>query len=165
MVDMQSDSRELCYKISLSEGEVVNLRNRDGDEVELTAEEFAGLVNHTSDKDYEREEREYIQINLPKEALIKEYEKASLFMMPTNSKYKGYSYYLPNSVVRENAQTEDGSMTAGIAEDFTVTLRKDKRKSKFPRRSLRGLSAIRTMRTITRTYRNGRIPRTAERRR
>ena len=131
LVDIQSDSRELCYKISLSEGEVVNLRNRDGDEVELTAEEFAGLVNHTSDKDYERKEREYIQINLPKEALIKEYEKASLFMMPTNSKYKGYSYYLPNSVVRENAQAEDGSLTAGIAEDFTVTLRKDKEEIKI----------------------------------
>lgn len=131
LVDMQSDSRELCYKITLNEGEVVNLRNRDGDEVELTAEEFAGLVNHTSDKDYERKEREYIQINLPKEALIKEYEKASLFMMPTNSKYKGYSYYLPNSVVRENAQAEDGSLTAGIAEDFTVTLRKDKEEIKM----------------------------------
>ena len=139
LVDMQSDSRELCYKISLSEGEVVNLRNRDGDEVELTAEEFAGLVNHTSDKDYEREEREYIQINLPKEALIKEYEKASLFMMPTNSKYKGYSYYLPNSVVRENAQTEDGSMTAGIAEDFTVTLRKDKEEIKISAQEFKGL--------------------------
>ena len=131
LVDMQSDSRELCYRISLSEGEVVNLRNRDGDEVELTAEEFAGLVNHTSDKDYERKEREYIQINLPKEAFIKEYEKASLFMMPANSKYKGYSYYLPNSVVRENAQAEDGSMTANIAEDFTVTLRKDKEEIKI----------------------------------
>ena len=126
IVDMQSDTRELCYKITLNADEVVNLHNRDGDEVELTAEEFAALVNHTSDKDYEHEEREYIQVNLPKEALIKEYEKASLFMMPTNSKYKGYSYYLPNSVVRENAQIEDGSMTAGIAEDFTVTLRKDK---------------------------------------
>ena len=139
LVDMQSDSRELCYKITLNEGEVVNLRNRDGDEVELTAEEFAGLVNHTSDKDYERKEREYIQINLPKEALIKEYEKASLFMMPTNSKYKGYSYYLPNSVVRENAQAEDGSLTAGIAEDFTVTLRKDKEEIKISAQEFKGL--------------------------
>lgn len=55
LVDMQSDSRELCYKLLLTEGEVVHLRNRDGDEVELTAEEFSELVNHTADKDYARE--------------------------------------------------------------------------------------------------------------
>src|SRR5699024_11753388 len=45
LVDMQSDSRELCYKLMLSEGEVVHLRNREGDEVELTAEEFSEIVN------------------------------------------------------------------------------------------------------------------------
>ena len=55
LVDMQSDSRELCYKLLLTEGEVVHLRNRDGDEIELTAEEFSELVNHTADKDYARE--------------------------------------------------------------------------------------------------------------
>ena len=131
LVDMQSDSRELCYKISLSEGEVVNLRNRDGDEVELTAEEFAGLVNHTSDKDYEREEKPRVSVNIPRDALIKVYENSSLYRAPNGSKYAGYAYYLPNSVVRENAQTEDGSMTSSITEDFTVTLRKDKEEIKI----------------------------------
>ena len=131
IVDMQSDSRELCYKITLSEGEVVNLRNRDGDEVELTAEEFAGLVNHTSDKDYEREEKPRVSVNIPRDALIKEYENSSLYRAPNGTKYAGYAYYLPNSVVRENTQAEDGSMTASIAEDFTVTLRKDKEEIKI----------------------------------
>ena len=131
IVDMQSDSRELCYKITLSEGEVVNLRNRDGDEVELTAGEFAGLVNHTSDKDYEREEKPRVSVNIPRDALIKEYENSSLYRAPNGTKYAGYAYYLPNSVVRENAQAEDGSMMANIAEDFTVTLRKDKEEIKI----------------------------------
>ena len=131
IVDMQSDSRELCYKITLNEGEVVNLRNRDGDEVELTAEEFAGLVNHTSDKDYEREEKPRVSVNIPRDALIKEYENSSLYRAPNGTKYAGYAYYLPNSVVHENTQAEDGSMTASITEDFTVTLRKDKKEIKI----------------------------------
>ncbi len=131
IVDMQSDSRELCYKITLNEGEVVNLRNRDGDEVELTAEEFAGLVNHTSDKDYEREEKPRVSVNIPRDALIKAYDNSSLYRAPNGTKYAGYAYYLPNSVVRENTQAEDGSMTANIAEDFTVTLRKDKEEIKI----------------------------------
>lgn len=131
LVDMQSDSRELCYKITLNEGEVVNLRNRDGDEVELTAEEFAGLVNHTSDKDYEREEKPRVSVNIPRDALIKAYDNSSLYRAPNGTKYAGYAYYLPNSVVRENTQAEDSSMTANIAEDFTVTLRKDKEEIKI----------------------------------
>ena len=131
IVDMQSDSRELCYKITLNEGEVVNLRNRDGDEVELTAEEFAGLVNHTSDKDYEREEKPRVSVNIPRGALIKAYDNSSLYRAPNGTKYAGYAYYLPNSVVRENTQAEDGSVTASIAEDFTVTLRKDKEEIKI----------------------------------
>ena len=131
LVDMQSDSRELCYKISLSEGEVVNLRNRDGDEVELKAEEFASLVNHTSDKDYEREEKSRVAVDIPRDALIKAYDNSSLFRAPNGTKFAGYAYYLPNSVVRENIDAEDGSMTASIAEDFTVTLRKDKEEIKI----------------------------------
>ena len=131
IVDMQSDSRELCYKITLNEGEVVNLRNRDGDEVELTAEEFAGLVNHTSDKDYESEEKPRVSVNIPRDALIKAYDNSSLFRAPNGGKYAGYAYYLPNSVVRENPDAEDGSMTASLAEDFTVTLRKDKEEIKI----------------------------------
>ena len=131
LVDMQSDSRELCYKISLSEGEVVNLRNRDGDEVELTAEEFASLVNHTSDRDYVHEEKPRVAVDIPRDALIKTYENSSLFRAPNGTKFAGYAYYLPNSVVRENTNAEDGSMTANIAEDFTVTLRKDKEEIKI----------------------------------
>ncbi len=123
LVDMQSDSRELCYKILLSEGEVVHLRNRDGDEVELTAEEFASLVNHTSDKDYAREEKPRIAVHIPQAAMIRSYEKASLFRAPNGTDFAGYSYYLPNSVLHESA---DGSNAAEarLAEDFTVRMRK-----------------------------------------
>ena len=123
LVDMQSDSRELCYKILLTEGEVVNLRNRDGDEVELTAEEFSELVNHTSDKDYKREEKPRVSVNIPQAAMLKEYGKTSLFRAPNGTQYEGYSYYLPNSVLHEPTEGNTGAV-ARITEDFKVTLRK-----------------------------------------
>ena len=119
----QSDSRELCYKILLSEGEVVHLRNRDGDEVELSAEEFASLVNHTSDKDYAREEKPRIAVHIPQAAMIKSYEKASLFRAPNGTDFAGYSYYLPNSVLHESAEGSNVA-EARLAEDFTVRMRK-----------------------------------------
>ena len=124
LVDEQSDSRELCYKLLLTEGEVVHLRNHDGDEVELTAEEFSSLVNHTSDKDYVRESKPRVSVNIPRNALIKSYESSSLYRAPNTGEYDGYAYYLPNSVVGENVQAEDGSFTAHLPEDFFVTLRK-----------------------------------------
>ena len=123
LVDMQSDSRELCYKLLLSEGEVVNLRNHDGDEVELTAQEFSELVNHTSDKDYKREEKPRIAINISQASMIKEYGKTSLFRAPNGTQYEGYSYYLPNSVLHEPTEGNTGAV-ARITEDFKVTLRK-----------------------------------------
>ena len=123
LVDMQSDSRELCYKILLSEGEVVHLRNRDGDEVELSAEEFSELVDHTADKDYVREEKPRISVHIPQAAMIRSYEKASLFRAPNGADFAGYSYYLPNSVLHESAEGNNAA-EARLAEDFTVRMRK-----------------------------------------
>jgi len=124
LVDMQSDSRELCYKLMLSEGEVVNLRNRDGDEVELTAEEFSEIVNHTSDKDYVREQKEKTIITLPRDAVLGNYEKATLFKAPSGTEFAGYSYYLPNSVIGEDTKNEDGRINVALSEDFKIKLSK-----------------------------------------
>ena len=123
LVDMQSDSRELCYKILLSEGEVVHLRNRDGDEVELSAQEFSELVNHTADKDYAREEKARVAVHIPQTAMIKNYEKASLFRAPIGTDFAGYNYYLPNSVLHESADGNNAA-EARLAEDFTVSMSK-----------------------------------------
>lgn len=124
LVDMQSDSRELCYKLMLSEGEVVHLRNREGDEVELTAEEFSEIVNHTSDKDYVREQKEKTNITLPREAVLGNYEKATLFKAPSGTDFAGYSYYLPNSVISEDTKNEDGRIKVALSEDFKIKLNK-----------------------------------------
>ena len=138
LVDMQSDSRELCYKILLSEGEVVHLRNRDGDELELSAEEFSELVNHTADKDYKREEKPRVSVNIPQAAMIRSYEKASLFRAPNGTDFAGYSYYLPNSVLHESA---DGSNAAEarLAEGFTVRMRKGEEEVELTAKEFFGL--------------------------
>ena len=108
----------------LSEGEVVNLRNRDGDQIELTAQEFSDIVNHTSDKDYEREQKEKTNITLPREAVLGNYEKATLFKAPSGTDFAGYSYYLPNSVISEDTKNEDGRIRVALSEDFKIKLNK-----------------------------------------
>ena len=128
LADTMSDSRELCYKILLSEGETVLLRNRDGDETEFSAQEFSELVNHTSDKDYAREEKPRLAVHIPREAMIKSYGNSSLYRAPQGTEFAEYVYYLPNSVVSENKEAEDGSMTARLSEDFKVTLRNGEEK-------------------------------------
>ena len=138
LVDMQSDSRELCYKILLSEGEVVHLRNRDGDEVELSAEEFSELVDHTADKDYAREEKSRIAVHIPQAAMIRSYEKASLFRAPNGTDFAGYSYYLPNSVLHESAEGSNAA-EARLAEDFTVRMRKGEEEVELTAKEFSGL--------------------------
>lgn len=54
LVDMLSDSREMCFELLYAENETITLRNRKG-EVSITAEEFKDIVHGTSDKDYPRE--------------------------------------------------------------------------------------------------------------
>ena len=138
LVDMQSDSRELCYKILLSEGEIVHLRNRDGDEVELSAEEFSGLVNHTADKDYAREEKPRIAVHISQAAMIRSYEKASLFRAPNGTDFAGYSYSLPNSVLHESVEGNNAA-EARLAEDFTVKMRKGEEEVELTAKEFSGL--------------------------
>ena len=82
LVDMQSDSREVCYKLLLSEGEMVHLRNRDGDEAELTAQEITELVNHTSDKDLVREGKPRMHVTFSQVAILTDHAPTSSFRVP-----------------------------------------------------------------------------------
>lgn len=75
----------------------------------------------TSDK-YEREAR--LSIRLPREAVIKDYDTSVLVAAPTDSEYKGYVYYLPNSVVKEDIENDNGSLVANVGENFKISLRK-----------------------------------------
>ena len=126
--DFQNGSPDLCYEITFFKGEVTNGRDENGEDIEITAEELLELVDKTTDKDYTRNEAkegEALRIRISEEALRGRYEKASLFSMPTDGNYAGFSYYLPNSRVEEDKESYGEMLTAVLKKDMKITL-KDK---------------------------------------
>lgn len=124
LLDGQGDERERAWEISIPEDETVLLKNRDGDELELTAREFIGLVDGSTSERYAAPQSERNNIVIPREAVMKTYESTTLFAAPNGVGYDGYIYYLPNSVIKENTDTEKGDIAASIGKNFNVTLRK-----------------------------------------
>ena len=127
LVDMESDGRELCYELVFPANGEVTVKNRDGDEVIFTVQEFVEIIGGTSNKDYERRERaddtSWYAISVPQEALRGTYEKSSLFSMPANGEFAGYSFYIPNVFVEEDKRGESGNILITLPEDFNVTLK------------------------------------------
>lgn len=123
--DLKSDTRVRAYVIQIPSNKKVELKKGD-ETVGLDPHEFISLVNGTLADKYEREQR--YTVAFPPEAFIKEYDNAILVAMPNDSKYKGYVYYLPASVVKEDRNRDDGTLIANIGESFKITLRKGEEK-------------------------------------
>lgn len=125
IADLNSDSRELCYELLFAEGDVVTLKTRDGDEVELTAAEFKEAADGSISKDYIRKEdennRKWLNINVPQDATRGTYENASLFVLPNKGELAGYSFYVPNSFASEDKESEDGRIVIHLPDDFEIT--------------------------------------------
>ncbi len=124
ITDLQSDSRERCLNLYIREDQQILVRS-DEKEVTLSAEDFVRAVDNTFAKDYEvvREEGEWTNMTVPSDAMRGMYEQSALFSMPTNGKYSGYSFYVPNTFVEEDTQTDEGRIKISLPEDFEVTLR------------------------------------------
>ena len=118
--DLQSDSKSLCLEILLKPDETVRLSNH-GDEVVLSAAEFIAAVDRTFDRDYERVEREFLSIKIPQEAMLGMYEKSALFRMPKSADIAGYSFYIPNSMIEEDAASDDGTLEIRLPDNFSIT--------------------------------------------
>lgn len=123
--DLQSDTRERALVIRIPDNQNVELKG-NGKTVEIDPHEFVSLVNETTSDKYEREQ--FYTVGFPPEAFIKEYEASMLLAMPNDTKYKGYVYYLPKSVISEDKYSDDGTLIAYISESFKVTLRKGEEK-------------------------------------
>ena len=127
LVDMESDGRELSYKIKFAPNTVVVIKNKEGDEKKFTAEEFKEIVDGTSNQDYvsikDYDERTWYTMHVPKESIISEYEKSTRFIMPNRAMLKGYTFFLPNGFIRENIESEDGGLNVSIPKDFDVIAR------------------------------------------
>ncbi|MDE7464646.1 MAG: hypothetical protein K2M48_06410, partial [Clostridiales bacterium] len=120
--DIQSDTRERALAIRIPEESAVELYE-GGEKIEsIPAHEFVKMVNGTTSDKYERELR--LNIRLPRDAVIKEYDNSVLVAAPNDSEYKGYVFYLPNSVVKEDSDSDNGSLVANVGEGFKITLRK-----------------------------------------
>ncbi len=124
--DVKSDTRERALEIRIPEDFKVELYEGNEKIIDFRAWEFAKMVDGTTADKYEREAR--LSIRLPREAVIKDYDTSVLVAAPTDSEYKGYVYYLPSSVVKEDTENDNGSLVANVGENFKITLRKGEEK-------------------------------------
>ena len=126
IVDLKSDSRELCYELSIRDGKNIELRKGYGDNreiIELTSEEFAKAVGGTTNKDYETQENtdtKWLNTSVPQEAFRKEYKKSMLFVLPNKQDFGGMSFFIPTSFVGEDKNSDDGRILIRLPEDFVV---------------------------------------------
>ena len=126
LVDLQSDSRELCYELSVREDREIELRKGYGDNeqiVVLTAEEFKEAVGGTTNKDYETQENtdtKWLNTSVPQEAFRKEYPKSMLFVLPNKQDFGGMSFFIPSAFVGEDRNSDDGRILIRLPEDFVI---------------------------------------------
>lgn len=126
LVDLQSESRELCYELSVREDREIELRKGYGDNeqiVVLTAEEFKEAVGGTTNKDYETQENtdtKWLNTSVPQEAFRKEYPKSMLFVLPNKQDFGGMSFFIPSAFVGEDKNSDDGRILIRLPEDFVI---------------------------------------------
>ena len=126
LVDLQSDSRELCYELSVRDDREIELRKGYGDNeqiVVLTAEEFKEEVGGTTNKDYETQENtdtKWLNTSVPQEAFRKEYPKSMLFVLPNKQDFGGMSFFIPSAFVGEDKNSDDGRILIRLPEDFVI---------------------------------------------
>ncbi len=126
LVDLQSDSRELCYELSVRDDREIELRKGYGDNeqiIVLTAEEFKEAVGGTTNKDYETQENtdtKWLNTSVPQEAFRKGYPKSMLFVLPNKQDFGGMSFFIPSAFVGEDKSSDDGRILIRLPEDFVI---------------------------------------------
>ncbi len=126
LVDLQSDSRELCYELSVRDDREIELRKGYGDNeqiVVLTAEEFKEAVGGATNKDYETQENtdtKWLNTSVPQEAFRKEYPKSMLFVLPNKQDFGGMSFFIPTAFVGEDKNSDDGRILIRLPDDFVI---------------------------------------------
>ena len=126
LVDLQSDTRELCYELSVRKDSGVDLfKGRDDDEdlITLSAEEFKDAVGGTTNKDYEMQKSDdtkWFSTSVPQEAFRREFDKSMLFIMPNKEDFGGMSFFIPTSFVGEDKNSDDGRILIRLPEDFVI---------------------------------------------
>lgn len=125
ITDLRSDSRELCYELSVRPEQEIELRKKgdDEDRIVLSAEQFVKAVDGTANKDYETQgntDKKWLSTSVPQEAFRKEYDNSVLFVMPNKEDFGGLSYFIPSGFIGEDKASNDGRILIRLPEDFTV---------------------------------------------
>ena len=118
LVEMQSDTRELCYDFRIAEDETITISHANGDEKTFTAREFLDLVSGTSNKDYAEKPR--IDVNIPAEAKGNIYDNSIMFALPNTVSDEKYTYFIPRRFVTEGEGDYAGRIILSVPEDFVV---------------------------------------------
>ena len=126
IADLKSDSKELCYELSVRDNAEIDLFKRRGDDEEvvtLTAEEFKKAVGGTTNKDYETSKSDDIKwfaTSIPQEAFRREYDNSMLFVLPNKDDFGGMTYFIPSVFVGEDKNSDDGRIEIRLPQDFVV---------------------------------------------
>jgi len=126
ITDLQSDTRELCFEVLIEEKEGIRLTNKNKETVTLTGKEFSEIVGGTTAKDYQgkkenNDEKQWFSIQMPQEAMLGSYESASLFQMPNKPETAGFSFYIPNTLISEDEESDFNRLIVRLPEDFKIT--------------------------------------------
>lgn len=134
-IDMQigkgeNERKELCFELRFDKNEEIVLKNQNGDETVLSVEQFKEFVDSSTNadyvfKNYDGEEVKWFTSSVPNDALLNMGEKASLFAFPHKTGLEKYSFYIPNTFVKEDAKSDDGRLEISIPSDLRITA-KDK---------------------------------------
>lgn len=126
IADLKSDSKELCYELSVRDNAEIDLFKRRGDDEEvvtLTEEEFKKAVGGTTNKDYETSKSDDIKwfaTSIPQEAFRREYDNSMLFVLPNKDDFGGMTYFIPSVFVGEDKNSDDGRIEIRLPQDFVV---------------------------------------------
>ncbi len=121
--DLQSDSQELCYQLSLRKDTEFTLRKKGAEDIIMSGMELAEIVGGTNSKDYETQnnsDTKWFMTSVPQDAFRKNYDRSTLFVLPNKEKLGGYSFFIPNAFIEEDKNSSDGRILIRLPENFTV---------------------------------------------
>lgn len=119
----EGERKELCFELRFDKNEEIVLKNQNGDETVLSVEKFKEFVDGSTNadyvfKNYDGEEVKWFASSVPNDALLNMGEKASLFTLPHKTGLEKYSFYIPNTFVKEDTKSDDGRLEISIPSDL-----------------------------------------------
>ncbi len=124
MYDSEYEERIPAYVLRINKDDEIRLSNKDGEKITVSVAEFMNTIKGATVEDYEINSKPYVNVSIPQEAILKEYENSTLFSMPLNSAYKGGTFFTPNVFIREDTDNEDGRVIINVPEDFEFNVRR-----------------------------------------